>query len=243
MTAAATEWHHPDRLRPNAMPGHLALARALDRIPWRERPLAPVPTGSSLIPVPGAAGLPLFGRSLDIVLDGVGAPRRLYEHYGPVSWTRAFGVEFVMAFGPDATQAVLTNGDKAFSQSGWNYFIGHFFRRGLMLLDFDEHRLHRRIMQEAFSRSRLEGYLERADVLVREDLRRWPAEGTIYAYPTLKRLSLDIATDIFMGGTVGADADRLQRAFIDSVRAGTALLRRPVPGGRWQRGLAGRQVL
>jgi cytochrome P450 len=243
MQPVATEWRHPDRLRPNAMPGHLALARALSKVPWRQRPLAQVPPGSGLLPVLGAGGLPVIGRSADIILDGPTFSERAYERYGPVSWTRAFGIRVVMALGPDATQAIFTNRDKAFSQSGWEYFIGPFFRRGLMLLDFEEHLRHRRIMQEAFTRTRLAGYLERVDGLVRNDLSSWPASGPMFAYPTLKRLSLDIATDIFMGGAVGEDDQRLQRAFIDSVRAGTAMLRYPVPGSRWQRGLEGRKVL
>jgi cytochrome P450 len=243
MQAVATQWRHPDRVRPNAMPGRVAIAEFLDKVPWRERPLAPVPAGSDLLPVMGAGGLPLIGRSVEVILDGIGYGDRSYARYGPVSWTNAFGLRMVMARGPDATQAVLTNGDKAFSQTGWDYFIGPFFRRGLMLLDFDEHRLHRRIMQEAFTRSRLTGYLERADALVRRDLQRWPVAGQMFAYPTLKRLSLDIATDIFMGAVVGEDDAKLQRAFIDSVRAGTSMIRYPVPGGRWQRGLAGRAVL
>jgi cytochrome P450 len=243
LTPVATEWRHPDRFRPNAMPGREAVARTLDKMPWRQRPFAVPPVGSALRGVPGTAGLPLIGRSAEIILDPTMFSRRSYDRYGPVSWTSGFGLRIVTALGPDATQAILTNGDKAYSQGGWEYFIGPFFRRGLMLLDFDEHRLHRRIMQEAFTRSRLEGYLERVDVLVCNDLKRWPANGQIFAYPTLKRLSLDIATDIFMGGVVGNDDDKLQTAFIDSVRAGTALIRRPVPGGRWQRGLDGRRVL
>jgi cytochrome P450 len=244
MTAAvATEWQHPDRIRPAALPGHVAIARAIDRVPWPRRPLADPPPGSGLEPVPGYGGIPLLGRSADMVLDGAGLSARVWERLGPVSWMHAFGIRFVMALGPDATQAVLTNKDKAFSQAGWDYFIGPFFRRGLMLLDFDEHRYHRRIMQEAFTRNRLEGYLQRADQLIRHDVARWPSSGTIYAYPTLKRLSLDVATAIFMGGNVGRDDARLQRAFIDSVRAGTAILRHPLPGTRWQRGLAGRRVL
>jgi cytochrome P450 len=239
----ATTWRHPDRIRPTAMPGHLAVARAIDRVPWPRRPLAAVPPGSGLKPVPGFGGMPLLGRSAEVVLDGVGVSARAWERLGPVSWMQAFGIRVVMALGPDATQAVFTNKDKAFSQSGWQYFIGPFFRRGLMLLDFDEHMHHRRIMQEAFTRTRLAGYLQRADQLVRRDLEQWPPSSMIYAYPTLKRLSLDIATDIFMGGAIGGDDDRLQRAFIDSVRAGTAILRRPLPGTRWQRGLEGRKVL
>jgi cytochrome P450 len=245
MTAGpvATTWRHPDRIRPAAMPGHVAVARAIDRVPWPRRALAPAPPGSDLKPVPGFGGMPLLGRSADVVLDGVGVSERAWQRLGPVSWMQAFGIRVVMALGPDATQAVFTNKDKAFSQSGWQYFIGPFFRRGLMLLDFDEHMHHRRIMQEAFTRTRLAGYLQRADQLIHRDLQQWPASGTIYAYPTLKRLSLDIATDIFMGGAVGDDDDRLQRAFIDSVRAGTAILRHPLPGSRWHRGLEGRKVL
>jgi cytochrome P450 len=244
MTApVATEWRHPDRIRPAAMPGRIAVAHAIDRVPWRSRPLTPAPSGSGLKPVPGFGGMPLLGRSADVIFDGIGVSERVWERCGPVSWMQAFGIKFVMALGPDATQAVLVNKDKAFSQTGWEYFIGPFFRRGLMLLDFDEHLYHRRIMQEAFTRTRLDGYLQRADLLVRNDIKRWPASGTIYAYPTLKRLSLDVATDIFMGASVGADDARLQRAFIDSVRAGTALVRYPIRGGRWQRGLAGRRVL
>jgi cytochrome P450 len=241
--AAATTWRHPDRIRPAALPGHTAFTRALVRVPWPRRPLAPAPAGSGLTPVPGAGGFPIVGRSAEIMLDGPAYSRWVWDNLGPVSWARAFGIRFISALGPDATQAVLVNRDKAFSQTGWEYFIGPFFRRGLMLLDFDEHLLHRRLMQEAFTRNRLAGYLQRADLLVRNDIKQWPRHGEIFVYPTLKRLSLDIATDIFMGGSVGADDAALQQAFIDSVRAGTALVRWPVPGGRWQRGLDGRHVL
>ena len=60
-------------------------------------------------------------------------------------------------------------------------------------------------------------------------------------YPALKRLTLDIASAIFMAAELGASGDRVTRAFIDTVRAGTALIRLPV--GRWGAGLRGRQVL
>jgi cytochrome P450 len=101
-----------------------------------------------------------------------------------------------------------------------------------MLLDFDEHLMHRRIMQEAFTRPRLKGYLERTDELVAKDVSGWPAEGKMFAYPTLKRLSLDIATHIFMGDSTGEDDAKLQTAFIDTVgdprrREGPALAQGP----------------
>lgn len=59
--------------------------------------------------------------------------------------------------GADANEAVLINRDDVYSQTGWHFFIGRLFRGGLMLLDFEEHRYHRRIMQQAFTRARLRG--------------------------------------------------------------------------------------
>ena len=61
-----------------------------------------------------------------------------------------------MLLGPDACGAALRNADKAFANGpGWGELVGPFFDRGLMLLDFEEHHRHRRIMQEAFTRDRI----------------------------------------------------------------------------------------
>jgi cytochrome P450 len=237
----ATTWKHPDKIRPNALPGREKIAERMSRLPWGGKPLSVPPNG--LKAVPGTGGLPLVGRGLEIMLDSTKFAERVYEKYGPLSWSKGMGIQICMALGPDATQSVLVNADKAFSQTGWEFFIGPFFRRGLMLLDFDEHLLHRRIMQEAFTRTRLATYLESADRLVRTDLQSWPRSGQILAYPTLKRLSLDIASEVFMGGSGERDDAVLQKAFIDTVRAGVSAIRIPLPGSRWKRGLEGRVVL
>lgn len=46
-----------------------------------------------------------------------------------------------------------------------------------------------------------------------------------------------------MGKRSGADAARVNRAFVDAVRGGTAIVRYPVPGLRWAKGIRGRKVL
>lgn len=206
-------------------------------------PLAQVPPGSDLKPVPGDAGLPLIGYTLASMRDPIGTFRRRYDCYGPVSWSSLFGLRMVQMLGPDANQFVMLNkGDLFSNHDGWDYFIGRFFHRGIMLLDFDEHRWHRRIMQQAFSRDALRGYLQRMGPRIENGLRDWP-EGTMKVLPTIKQLTLDLATDVFMGEELGPESRRINRAFIDTVRAGTALLRFPVPGLRWARGLRGRRTL
>ena len=46
-----------------------------------------------------------------------------------------------------------------------------------------------------------------------------------------------------MGDQLGAEADRLNSAFIDTVVGGQAIIRADVPGGKWHRGLESRRLL
>jgi cytochrome P450 len=112
-----------------------------------------------------------------------------------------------------------------------------------MLLDFDEHIYHRRIMQLAFTADRLSAYMTQVASVVQSSVSSWSARDGFPLYPALKQLTLDVATKIFMASALGGDATKVTRAFVDTVRAGTALLRFPVPGGRWAAGLNGRKVL
>lgn len=202
------------------------------------------PPGGDLRPILGEAGPPIVGHTLHFMRDPLALNRYLYGKYGPVTWINAFGIRMVSAAGPDAVERVLVNRDKAFSNGrDWEYFIGPFFRRGIMLLDFDEHLHHRRIMQQAFTRERLASYLDSMCPTIASSIVTLPTDGPLRAYPTFKQLTLDLATRTFMGGNLGPQADWVNRAFIDVVRAGTAYVRFPVPGLRWSRGLRGRRLL
>lgn len=219
-------------------------AHLAERVPSPVRPLADPPPGSGLKPVMGDQGLPLIGHSLAMLADQLAFARRRYERFGPVQWGGFFGTRGVLVMGPDAVGEVLSNRDKAFAnQPGWEYFIGPFFHRGLMLLDFEEHLHHKRIMQEAFTRDRLHGYLGRMNVGIDRGLSEWrPGEG-FRVYDATKQLLLDLATEVFVGAELGAEADRLSEAFVDTVAAGLSVVRADVPGGNWHRGVRGRRVL
>jgi cytochrome P450 len=193
--------------------------------------------------MPGSHGLPLLGHGLDFITDPLRMGLKLSRELGPVFWADALGQTFVTLVGPDANQLVLRNHDEAFSNRlGWDYYIGKFFRRGVMLLDFEEHRHHRGIMQAAFKKPVMERHLARMNPAIARGIAKWPT-GRFEVLPGIKQLTLDIATEIFMGEELGPEADRVNRAFVDCVRAGTALVRAPVPGGRWKKGLDGRKLL
>jgi cytochrome P450 len=225
----------------------LPLPRALDRRwldhRWPVREFAPAPSGTALSPILGDAGTPLVGHLPEMMRFGPEYSRRLHRQYGPVCWQRAFGRRFVVLSGPDATQIALVNKDKAFSQEAWKFLMGKFFDGGVMLKDFEEHHLHRRILQQAFTRDRLSGYVGEFGPIVRDGVGAWSAKTESPLYWPLKHLTLDVATASFMGMPSGTDTARINRAFIDAVKGGTAIVRYPVPGGRWARGLKGRKLL
>ena len=126
--------------------------------------------------------------------------------------------------------------------------IGPFFKRGLMLLDFEEHMYHRRIMQEAFVRTRLAGYTEQVDKVVSQVIANdWVAnDARFLLYPAMKELTLDIASMVFMGHEPGTDKElvtKVNRAFTITTRAGNAIIRTSVPPFTWWRGLQARKLL
>ncbi|GLW33069.1 cytochrome P450 [Actinoplanes regularis] len=189
--------------------------------------------------------VPVIGGPLAYMHDPLTLMRHLYARYGPVAPVSMPGRTTFFVLGPDACGAVLQNGERAFV-NGWEFLVGPFFQRGLMLLDGAEHRRHRRILQQAFTRERIESYTAALGPAVADELDGWQPRPAFPAYPALKRLTLNLATRIFMGGHRIADPaelGRINQAFIDCVQAGGALLRVPVAGNKWHRATRGRAAL
>lgn len=199
------------------------------------------PQGST---IPREPGLPLLGHTLSFITNPVGHGIKMYREHGAVIRGQGFGLPVILMLGPEANQFVLRNQENAFSNSkGWEFFIGRFFKRGIMLLDFEEHRFHRGIMQAAFKKPVLMQYLQRMNPAIDHGIERWASARRFEVHTRIKQLTLDIATDVFMGERLGREADKVNRAFVDCVAAGTSVVRLPIPGGRWKRGLDGRRVL
>ncbi len=237
------------RLTPtlNNIPGMGALERWTIDHAWKAKVLAAPPAGSDLKPTLGDSGLPLLGHSVEMFRGGPDFALRMYRKYGPVFFSDVRILSSVNVLGPDATQAVFFNKNKDFSQKGWYPICGPFFNRGLMLLDFEEHLYHKRIMQEAFTRPRLAGYVEHIDRVVSTVVANWPTNDARFLfYPATKELTLDVATTVFMGHEIGTDKDlvgKVNDAFTTVTRAGGAFVRYPVPPFKWWRGLRSRKFL
>ena len=238
------------RLTPsfNNFPGMAAVEQKLLNTNWPPRKLADPPPGSGLKPVMGDRGLPVLGHIIEMLRGGPDYLLFLYQTKGPVIFGDSPVLPGVAALGPDAAQVIYSNRNKDYSQQGWVPVIGPFFNRGLMLLDFEEHMFHRRIMQEAFIRSRLVGYVEQMDQVVSQVVANdWVVNDPRFLlYPAMKELTLDIASMVFMGHEPGTDHElvtKVNKAFAVTTRAGNAIIRTSVPPFTWWRGLQARELL
>lgn len=217
--------------------------KALSLMPRRAGRLATPPPGSGLRPVMGNAGtVPFIGDTIQWLRYGPAFHLDNYERFGAVSWFSALGVKIVALVGGEAIGALLTNRDKAFA-TGHEDFAGKFFPGGLLMLNFDEHLVDRRIMQQAFTPMRLRGYFSKITTHVDDAVAGWPDSQRIELHDAIKKVSLDIGARVFLGTDVGPESERLSRAFNDAVLATVAIVRFPLPGNQWQAGLRGRKLL
>jgi cytochrome P450 len=231
----------------NTIPGMGLIEKRLLEVDWKQHPLAEPPPGSGLKPVMGDSGVPILGHIIELFRGGPDYVLHLYKTQGPVLFADSPILPSIVALGPDATQTIFSNKNKDYSQKGWHPVIGPFFNRGLMMLDFEEHMFHRRIMQEAFTRSRLTGYVEHIDRVASAVVAHWPTDDAHFLFhPAMKELTLDIASMVFMGHEPGSDDDlvtKVNQAFTTTTRAGGAIIRTSVPPFKWWRGLQARKVL
>ena len=111
-----------------------------------------------------------------------------------------------------------------------------------MLLDFEEHRLHRRALSVAFKSGPMKSYLADLDRGIAVRVKQWKAQpGEMLVYPAMKQLTLDLAATSFLGAEIGPEVDEITRAFVDMVAAAVAPIRRPLPFTQMGRGVAGRK--
>jgi cytochrome P450 len=201
------------------------------------------PRRNSLTHIPGDEGWPIIGKTLQVLADPKGHVEGNAAKYGLVYRTNVFGYPNVVLLGPEANEFVLFDQTKLFSSAlGWEKVLGLLFPRGLMLMDFDEHRQNRRALSVAFKAGPMKSYLAGLDRGIAARVAQWKATpGAMLFYPAIKQLTLDLAATAFLGDEIGAEVDAINRAFVDMVAAAITPIRKPLPGTQMARGVRGRK--
>ncbi|MES2663888.1 MAG: cytochrome P450 [Pseudomonadota bacterium] len=204
--------------------------------------------------IPGDGGLPIVGHTLHFLADS----QRLFEKktrkYGPVYKTRLFGCNYIRLMGPDAMQLVFQNRDQTFlAKPAWIQVLDTLFQGGLLLMDDAEHKMHRRLMQVAFKSDAMIGYFNRMHEAIPHEIKALKSSHPISIYDLAKEATLHIACQVFLGNEVELQQQnphkahklrqQINESFKATVAASISLVRWPVPGTRYNKGLKGRRFL
>ena len=201
------------------------------------------PAPDALAHIPGEGGWPIVGNTFKMLADPHGMAKKMVAKYGKVYRNRAFGGWNVALIGADANELVLFDREKLFSsEQGWGPILDQLFPRGLMLMDFDHHRMDRRALSIAFKPGPMRHYSGALNRGIARRMDEWGA-GEMEFYPAIKELTLDLAADSFIGIPWGPEADTINRAFVDMVQASVAPVRKPLPFTQMKKGVDGRAYL
>src|SRR5262245_59516693 len=201
--------------------------------------------------LPGDDGWPILGNTFAALKNPVDHVALMHRKYGPVYRDHLFGVRSVALLGPEANELILFDREKNFSSSeGWGFLLERLFPRGLMLMDFEEHRLHRKALGVAFKPAPMKAYLGALNSGISRRIAQWHlacagqgGPSNFAFYPAIKPLPLDLAATSFLGIELGQQANAINRAFVEMVAASIGVVRRPVLGTQMWRGVKGRQAI
>lgn len=205
---------------------------------WAERLPA-----DALDHIPGDDGWPIVGNTFKMLADPAKFGWGMIAKYGKVYRNRAFGTRQVALFGPEANELMLFDRGKLFSsEQGWGPVLDQLFPRGLMLMDFDHHRADRKALSIAFKPGPMRHYSDSLNRGIAEEVAKWGG-GQMEFYPAIKKLTLNLAADSFIGIEWGPEADKINEAFVYMVQASVAPIRKPLPFTLMRKGVKGREFL
>ena len=124
--------------------------------------------------IPGENGLPIVGTTFRVLRDPPAYGARMVKTYGKVFRTNAFGNPTISLVGAEANELMLFDREKLFSsEQGWGPVLNLLFPRGLMLMDFDHHRMDRRALGIAFKPEPMRAYTQDMNRIFAEQLKDW----------------------------------------------------------------------
>ena len=131
----------------------------------------PLKTHKDLKHIPGSIGLPYFGDFFPYVANASKFFNEKRKEYGDVFKLRTpFGTSVVLC-GPTANKFILIEQSKfTNNQEAWETVLSDLFPNGLMLMDGEKHKTHRSIMNEAFKKNPMQGYLEIMPEIISNEL-------------------------------------------------------------------------
>ncbi len=196
--------------------------------------------------IPGTWGLPLLGETFPLIKDVRQLIEEHYTKYGPVSKLSIGFQKGVLVVGPDNYQKIYLDRDQNFStEMGYERSLNHFYRGGLLMRDFDDHRFQRRMFQTAFKNEPMRGYVGMMNPILRQHMDGWLGQEGFLFFNGIKQALLEVGAKVFIGiDDLGEEAEKMNKAFLDISEKGLmGLFKWDLPGLKYHEGLKGKRYL
>ena len=200
------------------------------------------PFNRDLSAIPGKYGLPVIGRTYKLLTDLHGLLDEHYHAYGSISRVRFIGHKTLLCLGPEVNKQIYLDTENNFSaEMGYRENLGEFYGGGLLMRDFADHKLHRRLFQTAFKTEAMSHYTAVINPVLEENLQRWSSMQDFHFFPHIKTTLLDIAAEVFLGmeNIKGREAETMAQTFVDIAEGMLGIIRidNPLlPFTKWRKG-------
>lgn len=138
-----------------------------------------------------------------------------YREYGPIFQVSVGGKPCVFLIGPEGNKFLLGQGFKHFHWRPGTGMIAQYLGEVLFVLDGEEHRYQRKLMQPAFHPSRFSGYLETMSQIFAERISCWGEFGRINIFDETRRMTMEVAARLLLGIDVGDQYERYRGLLAD----------------------------
>ncbi len=193
-----------------------------------------LPDCKDLKHIPGDDGLPLLGKALTLAKDTLGMVYSHVHKYGHLSHFRVGPHRGLMITHPNDLQEIFLDKQRNFStKMGYSPIIGPFYKGAMLMYDWEEHKIQRRVLQNSFKYEAMKGYVEIMNPVLHEGITNWQSIADFHFFPHIKKMLIDVASRVFLGieDLNGEENDRLARSFIDITEKGMmAIIQREIPG-------------
>ena len=220
--------HHLD-MRKN----HAILLPFWDRVLGTYQPAEPRPSTMAKPTPRGPRSSFITGNLPDLLGDKLAFAVRCERQFGPIVRLRLWNQPFFLVSDPAMIGEVLVTKNRNFTKTMLIKSLSVAFGRGIAASEHDLSMHARRILQPAFTNTRLNDLAHTAEACTRQMIDRWNDGATVDVYPAIRTLCLEIFSKSMLGATLDDDE---QRVVIDAfaqvqeaVRAFTCLPRERLP--------------
>jgi cytochrome P450 len=143
------------------------------------------------------------GRLLDFPDDPFACMRRLNQTHGEIAALEEEGHRLIFVFGPKYTQQVLSDSktfhSRFFALRGPKNSAQRRLTCGLLTMNGEEHKRHRRMVFEPFQKKSIEKYREALAVLVEQMLQEWKADTVRNIFRDMTQYMLRVTSSVLFG--------------------------------------------